>query len=55
LKNRYDIHIVNAPRLHSSSNGQVERIHSTPTEIARCIKIDKKKLMTPSSSSWEPR
>jgi len=41
LKNQYSIDIVNAPPLHSSSNGQVERFHSTLTEIARCIKIDK--------------
>jgi len=42
LKNQYDIDIVNAPPLHSSSNGQVERFHSTLTEIARCMKIDQK-------------
>jgi len=42
LKNQYDIDIVNAPPLHSSSNGQVDRFHSTLTEIARCMKIDQK-------------
>jgi len=41
LKNQNSIDIVNAPPLHSSSNGQVERFHSTLTEIARCITIDK--------------
>jgi len=38
----FDIDIVNAPPLHSSSNGQVERFHSTLAEIARCLKLDKK-------------
>jgi len=42
LKNQYNIDIVNAPPLHSSSNGQVERFHSTLTEITRCMKIDQK-------------
>jgi len=42
LKNQYSIDVVNAPPLHSSSNGQVERFHSTLAEIARCLKIDKK-------------
>jgi len=42
LKNQYNIDIVNAPPLHSSSNGQVERFHSTLVEIARVLKIDKK-------------
>jgi len=41
LKNQYSIDIVNAPPLHSSSNGQVERFQRTLTEIARYIKIDK--------------
>ena len=36
-----DIRIVNAPPLHSTSNGQVERFHSTLSEIARCLKIDR--------------
>lgn len=39
--NNFNIHIANAPKLHSSSNGQVERFHSTLTEIARCIQTDK--------------
>jgi len=42
LKNQFNIDIVNAPPLHSCSNGQVERFHSTLIEIARCLKIDKK-------------
>ncbi|KAH8340342.1 hypothetical protein KR074_002460 [Drosophila pseudoananassae] len=42
LRNQYSIDVVNAPPLHSSSNGQVERFHSTLAEIARCLKIDKK-------------
>nr|ABI48306.1 pol protein [Drosophila melanogaster] len=42
LKNSFGIDIVNAPPLHSSSNGQVERFHSTLAEIARCLKLDKK-------------
>jgi len=41
LKNQYSIVIVDAPPLHSSSNGQAERFYSTLTEIARCIKIEK--------------
>jgi len=42
LKNNYGIDIVNAPLLHSVSNGQIERFHSTLAEIARCLKLDKK-------------
>ena len=41
LLHSYGITIANAPPLHSSSNGQVERFHSTLSEIARCFKIDK--------------
>ena len=41
LKNEYDIDIVNAPPLHSSSNGQVERFHGTYADIARAIKVEK--------------
>ena len=37
LNNQYDIQIVNAPPLHSTSNGQVERFHSTLGDIARCL------------------
>lgn len=38
---KFDIQIVNTPPLHSVSNGQVERFHSTLAEIARCMKLDK--------------
>jgi len=39
LLNNFNICISNAPPLHSTSNGQVERFHSTLAEIARCLKI----------------
>lgn len=42
LKNRFNVQIVNSPPLHSTSNGQVERFHSTLAEIARCLKFDRK-------------
>lgn len=42
LKNNYNIDVDNAPPLHSSSNGQVERFHSILAAIARCLKMDKK-------------
>lgn len=41
LANSFGIEIVNAPPLHSASNGQVERFHSTLIEIARCIKLER--------------
>lgn len=41
LKNMFNIEIVNAPPLHSTSNGQVERFHSTLTEIARSLKLER--------------
>jgi len=41
LENHFGISISNAPPLHSVSNGQVERFHSTLVELARCLKIDK--------------
>lgn len=41
LANNFDVQIANAPPLHSTSNGQVERIHSTLLEIARCLKLEK--------------
>jgi len=40
LLNHFNITIANAPPLHSTSNGQVERFHSTLTEIARCLKLE---------------
>lgn len=42
LKDSYSIDVVNAPPLHSVSNGQVERFHSTLADIARSLKIDGK-------------
>jgi len=39
LKNGYNIDIVNAPPLHSCSNGQVERFHGTLADIARSFKL----------------
>jgi len=41
LLNNYGVHIVNAPPLHSTSNGQVERFHSTLAELARCLKLER--------------
>jgi len=41
LCNNFGVRIINAPPLHRTSNGQVERFHSTWLELARCIKIDK--------------
>lgn len=41
LSNNFGVEIVNAPPLHSTSNGQVERLHSTILEIARCLKLEK--------------
>jgi len=42
LSNQFNIEIVNAPPHHSTSNGQVERFHSTLAEIARCLKIERR-------------
>lgn len=41
LRNHFVIEIANAPPLHSTLNGQVERFQSTLTEISRCLKLDK--------------
>ncbi|KAH8265713.1 hypothetical protein KR038_010730 [Drosophila bunnanda] len=41
LENHFGVSVSNAPPLHSASNGQVERFHSTLVELARCLKIDK--------------
>lgn len=38
LKNHFDAEQFFIPPLHSKSNGQVERFHSTLTEIARCAR-----------------
>lgn len=42
LRDQFGVEIENAPPLHSTSNGQVERFHSTLTEIARCLKLEGK-------------
>jgi len=41
LGNYFDVSISNAPPLHSASNAQLERFHSTLIELARCLKIEK--------------
>lgn len=41
LLSRYGIQLSNSPPHHSTSNGQVERFHSTLAEIARCLKEDR--------------
>ncbi|GBP98456.1 Retrovirus-related Pol polyprotein from transposon gypsy [Eumeta japonica] len=41
LRNQFCVEVANAPPLHSTSNGQVERFHSTLTEIARCLKLER--------------
>lgn len=40
VKNNFGADIYAIPPLHSTSNGQVERFHSTLTEIARCHRLD---------------
>lgn len=40
LKYHFNIEQFFIPPLHSKSNGQIERVHSTLTEIARCIKAE---------------
>uniref|UniRef100_W8C8G1 RNA-directed DNA polymerase n=1 Tax=Ceratitis capitata TaxID=7213 RepID=W8C8G1_CERCA len=40
LKDQFQIDQFFIPPLHSNSNGQIERVHSTLTEIARCIKAE---------------
>lgn len=46
LKNNFDAVIFAVPPLHSSTNGQVERFHSTLTEIARCIRLEQSSIDT---------
>lgn len=41
MKIHFIIDIVNARRLHSISNGQVEKLHNTSTEIAGCLMLDR--------------
>uniref|UniRef100_W8BY62 RNA-directed DNA polymerase n=1 Tax=Ceratitis capitata TaxID=7213 RepID=W8BY62_CERCA len=40
LRDYFKIDQFFVPPLHSKSNGQIERFHSTVTEIARCIKSE---------------
>lgn len=40
IKKNFGADIYAIPPLHSTSNGQVERFHSTLTEIARCLRLD---------------
>lgn len=42
LEDQFDVSISNAPTLHSTSNGHVERFHSTLSEIARYLKLGQK-------------
>lgn len=39
LRDHLDVQQFFVPPMHSKSNGQVERFHSTLLEIARCIKV----------------
>jgi len=41
LQNQYNIEIFKAPPYTSTVNGQVERWHSTLSEIIRCVKAEK--------------
>ncbi len=41
LENQYGIQIYKTPPYTSTVNGQIERFHSTLTEIMRCIKSEK--------------
>jgi len=41
LENHFGVSISNGPPLHSVSNGQEKRFHSTLIELARCLKIEK--------------
>lgn len=41
LQNEYNIEIFKAPPYMSSVNGQVERFHSTLSEIMRCVKAER--------------
>lgn len=38
LENKHSVKLYTVPPYHSKSNGQVERFHSTLSEIGRCIK-----------------
>lgn len=40
LKNQFNAKLFTIPPAHSISNGQIERFHSTLTEISRCTKLE---------------
>lgn len=42
ILDRFRIQLSNSAPLHSSSNGQVERFHSTLIEIGRCLKAERR-------------
>jgi len=46
LKNHFNAKVFAIPAAHSSSNGQVERFHSTLAEISRCIKMENEVIDT---------
>lgn len=41
LQNQYNIEIFRTPPYMSTVNGQIERFHSTLSEIIRCVKAEK--------------
>lgn len=41
LLEQFNIQVSHCPPMHSTSNGQVERFHSTLIEISRCIKKER--------------
>ena len=41
VMNRFNISLSNSPPFHTSSNGQVERFHSTLSELSRCLKVQR--------------
>ena len=40
LENQYNIKICKIPPYSSSVNGQIERFHSTLSEVMRCLKAE---------------
>lgn len=46
IRNQFNVELFTIPPAHSVSNGQVERFHSTLSEIARCIKVENEILDT---------
>ena len=41
LENQYCIKLFKIPPYSSSVNGQIERFHSTLSEVMRCLKAEK--------------